>query len=53
MAGLYQEKESQLYAIRGVGYLGYAGRVGIKQIIILSLHKQFFKKIDTDFLAKS
>lgn len=37
-AGLYQEKESQLYVNRGVGHLGYAGRVGIlPDLSILSL----------------
>ena len=37
-AGLYKEKESQLYVNRGVGHLGYAGRVGIlPDLSILSL----------------
>lgn len=37
-AGLYQQNESQLYVNRGVGHLGYAGRVGIMpDLSILSL----------------
>ncbi len=28
-AGLYSEKEQQLYVNRGLGFLGYPGRVGI------------------------
>jgi predicted MPP superfamily phosphohydrolase len=28
-AGLYQEREQQIYVNRGYGYLGYPGRVGM------------------------
>ena len=28
-AGLYKSNESQIYVNRGLGHLGYAGRVGI------------------------
>ena len=37
-AGLYKSNESQIYVNRGLGHLGYAGRVGIMpDISILSI----------------
>ncbi len=40
-AGLYQEGSSQIYVNRGIGHLGYAGRVGIMpDISILNIKKR-------------
>ena len=40
-AGLYQKGESQIYVNRGLGHLGYAGRVGIMpDISILNITNQ-------------
>ena len=39
-AGLYQEKGQYLYVNRGFGFIGFAGRVGIKpEISVLTLKK--------------
>lgn len=39
-AGLYTEKEQQLYVNRGLGFLGYPGRVGIlPEITVFTLHE--------------
>ena len=41
-AGLYQEGRSQIYVNRGIGHLGYAGRVGIMpDISILTIKKKY------------
>ena len=38
-AGLYENKEQKIYVNRGLGHLGYAGRVGIyPEISILKIH---------------
>ena len=40
-AGLYKENEKQIYVNRGVGHLGYAGRVGIMpEISILTINNK-------------
>lgn len=40
-AGLYQKEEQYLYVNRGLGYIGYAGRVGIlPEITVLELTKK-------------
>jgi len=39
-AGLYSEKNQQLYVNRGLGFLGYPGRVGIlPEITVFTLHE--------------
>lgn len=39
-AGLYQEKEQYLYVNRGFGFIGFAGRVGIRpEITVFTLKK--------------
>jgi predicted MPP superfamily phosphohydrolase len=39
-AGLYSEKNQHIYVNRGLGFLGYLGRVGIKpEITILELER--------------
>ena len=40
-AGLYREDDKQIYVNRGVGHLGYAGRVGIMpEISILTINNK-------------
>ena len=40
-AGLYKEGNNQIYVNRGLGHLGYAGRVGIMpDISILTIKKK-------------
>ena len=39
-AGLYQEQNQYLYVNRGFGFIGFAGRVGIRpEITVLTLKK--------------
>ena len=40
-AGLYEENNKKIYVNRGLGHLGYAGRVGIMpDISVLTINKK-------------